>query len=50
MENFCKILKSSLIIGEDAEDYLQSQWTINIRKITGGIRYGLTINQGKGFS
>ena len=48
MENFfCKTQPKGVIrvIGEDAEDYLQSQWTINIRKIkTGGIRYGLRLS------
>ena len=48
MENFfCKTQAKGVIrvIGEDAEDYLQSQWTINIRKIkTGGIRYGLRLS------
>ena len=33
------------IIGEDAEDYLQSQWSINLRKLPhGGIRYGLRLS------
>ena len=31
--------------GEDAEDYLQSQWTIDITKIkTGEVRFGLRLN------
>ena len=33
------------ILGEDAEDYLQSQWSVNLRKLpTGGIRYGLRLS------
>jgi folate-binding protein YgfZ len=33
------------VIGEDAEDYLQSQWSINLRKLPkGGIRYGLRLS------
>jgi hypothetical protein len=33
------------VIEEDAEDYLQSQWTINLRKLpVGGIRYGLRLS------
>ena len=31
--------------GEDAQDYLQSQWTIDLRKLpSGGIRYGLRLS------
>jgi len=33
------------VIGEDAEDYLQSQWSIDIKKLPiGGIRYGLRLS------
>ena len=33
------------VLGEDAEDYLQSQWSINIRKLPiGGVRYGLRLS------
>ncbi len=48
MEIFlCKTLPKSVtrVYGEDAEDYLQSQWTINLRKLKiGGIRYGLRLS------
>ncbi len=33
------------VVEEDAEDYLQSQWTINLKKLpVGGIRYGLRLS------
>jgi folate-binding Fe-S cluster repair protein YgfZ len=33
------------VVGEDAEDYLQSQWSINIKKLPiGGVRYGLRLS------
>ncbi len=33
------------VTGEDAEDYLQSQWSINLKKLAvGGIRYGLRLS------
>ncbi len=33
------------VTGEDAEDYLQSQWTINLRKLpVRGVRYGLRLS------
>jgi folate-binding protein YgfZ len=33
------------VIGEDAEDYLQSQWSINLRTLPiGSIRYGLRLS------
>ena len=44
---FCKTSPKGVIraIGEDAEDYLQSQWSINLRKLKiGGVRYGLRLS------
>ena len=33
------------VIGEDAEDYLQSQWSIDIKKLPiGGVRHGLRLS------
>ncbi len=47
MEDFFYRYNSPTVVqahGEDAEDYLQSQWTIDIRKIkTGQIRFGLRL-------
>ena len=48
MEDFFYQHRSSSVVrawGEDAEDYLQSQWTIDITKIKNGdIRFGLRLN------
>jgi folate-binding protein YgfZ len=48
MDNFFYKQPSPAIIktiGEDAEDYLQSQWTINLKKLpVGGVRFGLRLN------
>ena len=48
MEDFFYQHSSSSVVrawGEDAEDYLQSQWTIDITKIKNGdIRFGLRLN------
>lgn len=44
---FCKTSPKGVIraTGEDAEDYLQSQWSINLRKLKiGGVRYGLRLS------
>lgn len=47
MEDFFYRYNSPTVVqahGEDVEDYLQSQWTIDIRKIkTGQIRFGLRL-------
>jgi folate-binding protein YgfZ len=48
MEDFFYRHNDATIIraqGEDAEDYLQSQWSIDIRKLgKGGVRFGLRLN------
>ena len=48
MEDFFYRYSSPTVVrvqGEDAEDYLQSQWTIDVRKIkTGQIRFGLRLS------
>ena len=48
MEDFFYRFDSPIVIqasGEDAEDYLQSQWTIDLRKLkTGYVRYGLRLS------
>ena len=48
MEDFFYRYNSPTVVrvqGEDAEDYLQSQWTIDVRKIkTGQIRFGLRLS------
>ena len=48
MEDFFYRYNSQTVVraqGEDAEDYLQSQWTIDVRKIkTGQIRFGLRLS------
>ena len=48
MEDFFYQHRSSSVVrawGEDAEDYLQSQWTIDITKVKNGdIRFGLRLN------
>ena len=32
-------------VGEDVEDYLQSQWSIDLRKLnTGSVRFGLRLS------
>ena len=48
MEDFFYRFDSPIVIqasGEDAEDYLQSQWTIDLRKLKiGYVRYGLRLS------
>ena len=48
MEDFFYRFDSPIVIqasGEDAEDYLQSQWTIDLRKLKKGyVRYGLRLS------
>ena len=48
MEDFFYRFDNPIVIqasGEDAEDYLQSQWTIDLRKLkTGYVRYGLRLS------